>query len=1210
MLSLVSSAPVTMVASVQFHNEKLFKTYEKEVEELHASMDKLRELFKQIPEIPAKDLAELDKSIEAILNVTASIAEKRHDVDSFNSIEKMENFQTLLVKSKEECYLHLEAMSNSAIKMTENAQNKLNHTQHNQVLILNIGLALNIIMGLFLSSFFRQGILNRINVIAKNTERLAKGEELLPAIGGSDEIAQFDRAFHTMLEQLQNAAKNEQELFDNASDVICVLDENNFFVRVNPASLKDWGLAPESLVGTNLKALLSETDFEIAAQAIKQSKETGNASTFETAIETQERGKLAGLWSVYWSEEEQRLFGIIHDQSESKQIEKSRQRFLAMISSDLKLPLNRIAAAFNKLSEELMDLANKQAKDKLEMTRKNIRRLLSLVNDLLAVTQIDSGKFELNPCEVERKQLLSHASADLEALADNKDISFQIECEEGYVFADSDRTIQVLVNLLSNAIKFSPGKSVIQVTCQTDRENADLVIFKVIDKGRGVPAQHKEAIFEKFSQVELADGKRKAGTGLGLPICKQIVEKQFGQIGVESVEGEGSTFWFTLPKNPAAQERLEEEKQKPLQTALRQTRVNKIPLARAAAVTMPAMRSSGLMFFLDKLTLAQKGTLLVAIPVVVELSLALMLSSSLTQMEEERAEELHMRAVATTASTIAKFILYGSGSVVNSAQNFRWNRFRNSLHAIKKEESNLEGLIEDDPYATKEYEKFLHYSDKLEKFSHDLVKQKLENSDEGVASMLREKMKQIPALLATCKHLRNLVEHAEHFEFTSPEKELNTRTAQFSFLFIALFLNISFSVLLAILFSVGVSKRILIMADNAARLANDDSLNPVMEGKDELAALDLAFHQTARALSEARKKERAVFDNCQDVLCIVAPSGQFVGINAAVESNWGYPRKEFLNSSLEAVVEAEDLKECKKALLGDSKQNGVLIHESRVKKADGSLIHVLWSASRKSGQENTFCVVRDITAKKELEELRQEFLAMVSHDLRTPLTAINGIAQLIQAGVFGAVSDRADEPLNTIRINVSALLELISDILDLEKLSAGKMELNTDFVLSADLLQSVNDQLNKGLVGRCLAPPVTLTSVSLNDKTIKIDKDRLTSALINLARFLYLQSGKNTNLELAAKALGQSKLEIQILDSGPALSEKQCNELFLQEREPWPNEALLREENFHADLLLPLAKKTIESHGGSVSITRLDNKRNAICVSLAVESLVADKIVN
>jgi signal transduction histidine kinase len=129
-------------------------------------------------------------------------------------------------------------------------------------------------------------------------------------------------------------------------------------------------------------------------------------------------------------------------------------------------------------------------------------------------------------------------------LAEKKNIRLTSDVCDAFMFGDQDLLIQVLVNLLANAIKFSPENEKIEVIAQ-EHENA--IEFKVIDHGRGIPAEYKDKVFDRFQQVELNDARLKGGTGLGLAICKAIVESHHGQIGVESELGMGSTFWFTIP---------------------------------------------------------------------------------------------------------------------------------------------------------------------------------------------------------------------------------------------------------------------------------------------------------------------------------------------------------------------------------------------------------------------------------------------------------------------------------------------------------------------------------------------------------------------------------------------------------------------------------------------------------------------------------------
>src|SRR5262249_34672073 len=133
----------------------------------------------------------------------------------------------------------------------------------------------------------------------------------------------------------------------------------------------------------------------------------------------------------------------------------------------------------------------------------------------------------------------------VQTFAEQSGVRLEAEESGAIVFADEDRLVQVLVNLLSNAVKFSPKESAVTVAAE---ENGNSVEVKVIDRGRGIPPKFKDSIFDRFKQVEDDDERKKGGTGLGLAICKAIIQGHSGTIGVESEEGQGSTFWFRLPK--------------------------------------------------------------------------------------------------------------------------------------------------------------------------------------------------------------------------------------------------------------------------------------------------------------------------------------------------------------------------------------------------------------------------------------------------------------------------------------------------------------------------------------------------------------------------------------------------------------------------------------------------------------------------------------
>jgi signal transduction histidine kinase len=182
---------------------------------------------------------------------------------------------------------------------------------------------------------------------------------------------------------------------------------------------------------------------------------------------------------------------------------------------------------------------------RIARTLANIDRLLKLIDELLDIEKLASGKLvdELTPCAV--NNIVKGAVNAVRDHAELQKLTLTSQDSDGTVLADEQRLIQVVVNLLTNAIKYSPANTTIAV------EQADLgqdIEIRVVDQGRGLPANMHERIFESYVQVQKSDAKRGTGTGLGLAICKQIVEKHGGTIGVISEEGKGSCFWIRLPK--------------------------------------------------------------------------------------------------------------------------------------------------------------------------------------------------------------------------------------------------------------------------------------------------------------------------------------------------------------------------------------------------------------------------------------------------------------------------------------------------------------------------------------------------------------------------------------------------------------------------------------------------------------------------------------
>jgi signal transduction histidine kinase len=194
------------------------------------------------------------------------------------------------------------------------------------------------------------------------------------------------------------------------------------------------------------------------------------------------------------------------------------------------------------------------------MALNNTERLIRLVNDILDLERLTSGRIELNlePCRLD--ELMALAVNGVESIALEANVTLTVAASAATVMAAPDAVVQTLTNLLGNAIKFSEAGSKIWLAAElvsSPRTKADLSAppvaqpawaqVSVKDQGRGIPADRLEIIFERFQQVDVSDSRQRGGTGLGLAICKQIVEQHGGEIWAESQVGRGSTFFFTLP---------------------------------------------------------------------------------------------------------------------------------------------------------------------------------------------------------------------------------------------------------------------------------------------------------------------------------------------------------------------------------------------------------------------------------------------------------------------------------------------------------------------------------------------------------------------------------------------------------------------------------------------------------------------------------------
>lgn len=227
-----------------------------------------------------------------------------------------------------------------------------------------------------------------------------------------------------------------------------------------------------------------------------------------------------------------------------RQLDQLKNDFVGMVAHDLRSPITVIAGFTELLSNE-WEVLDESDRDKyLSMIGNNAHNLSRLVDDVLEVAEVDSGRFQLEIQPFDLGRLVGHTVLELSAAHGAERFQLDVPPALPAALGDEGRNRQVLVNLLTNALKFSPQDAPVSISVAVE----DAVIaVSVTDRGEGVPEEDMPNLFERFSRLANAGRSKPKGTGLGLYICKQLVEAQGGRISVSSVPGMGSTFRFTLP---------------------------------------------------------------------------------------------------------------------------------------------------------------------------------------------------------------------------------------------------------------------------------------------------------------------------------------------------------------------------------------------------------------------------------------------------------------------------------------------------------------------------------------------------------------------------------------------------------------------------------------------------------------------------------------
>lgn len=367
-------------------------------------------------------------------------------------------------------------------------------------------------------------------------------------------LAAVTRGHHRLWQRLSD---HHEGILASVGEGVIGVDATGEITFANPAAARLVGAEGMNLVGTRSCALTCGSPGEVPHRCVLQAvRDTGTVVTSPTeefvrvdgtrfpAEVTVAQDQRAGV--------ESGAVLVFRDISQQLAVERMKGQFVSAVSHELRTPLTSIRGALEMVIDGDAGDLPATASKMIATALRGSERLSRLISDIIDVERLDAGSFPLRLVDLEVGPIVDTAVSDLLVLAAESGVSLVVTGvpgASGWIRCDGDRLLQALINLIGNAIKFSPPGSIVQVAAEPLGE---CVQFSVTDSGLGIAEMQCEAIFERFHQVDVSSSRENAGSGLGLPITKSIVEQHGGRIWVESVLGQGSTFRFTIQRSGGA----------------------------------------------------------------------------------------------------------------------------------------------------------------------------------------------------------------------------------------------------------------------------------------------------------------------------------------------------------------------------------------------------------------------------------------------------------------------------------------------------------------------------------------------------------------------------------------------------------------------------------------------------------------------------------
>lgn len=576
-----------------------------------------------------------------------------------------------------------------------------------------------------------------------------------------------------------------------------------------------------------------------------------------------------------------------------------------------------------------------------------------------------------------------------------------------------------------------------------------------------------------------------------------------------------------------------------------------------------------------QIKLTNQGFILVLIPLAVQVAFLVAFFCMLQQAENEIIQEQQARDMVTSLNHIARSILASSAGVTlqTPSGGVVGDGFKPSTpgESLPREFAKLRRLSVGHPEQIKAIEQLeitWHESWHAMKEIKNYAKSGENFTVLAKVAKLQVKLQSVYRAIDAC------AVYFEQLQAQGPVVQEELRQKQKLALLVFLLIDVAMALGLCFYFSKQTGSRLRTLLQNARSLVMGKPIEGRLTGNDELVELQRTLIQMANSLAQARQKERAILDNAGDVICSLDANCSIVTTNNAAQKLWGFSEDDLLGRRLAELIEPSDWDITRQKLAEIKKTGKAQDIENSVVTASGAALAMLWSVNWSEAEKSYFCVAHDITARRQLERLKLEFMSMITHDIRSPINSVQAFLSMLAEKFYGDLNEKGMNRLKSLEESVNLVSRLISDLLDLEKAESGMLVLEPIDAVSTQIIASSID------VVRSMAEhkQVTVNQAGAAFDLV-VDQNRIIQVLVNLIANAIKFSPAGATVTVECREVDKEALFV-VTDQGPGIKPEYHARIF----DRFEQIVGRGKTSAGSGLGLAIAKVIVEQHNGHIAL--------------------------